>query len=186
MFESQIAWIHKLVEWAKSRDDVFLIVRVHPRDFPNKREKVLSQQAALLRSALSELPSNAKVNWPEDSLSLHDIAKITDVCLNATSTAGLELLLLGIPTVIHDTDQLYSYPPNLNLCADSVDEYFGKIDDALAAGKSAGHVIDAFRWLAFKFDVVAMDISEAYGATHAATQERKHLAYNRCAHQKTS
>lgn len=163
IFSSQIVWLQALADWVKSRDDLFLIIRAHPREFPNKREQVLSTYSKLLRETLVNLPSNCRVNWPEDSISLHDLARIADVGLNATSTAGLELLLFGIPVVIYDMAQLFSYPREINLCAVSVEDYWLKIEEALRAGRSATNVIQAFRWIAFKSNVAAIDISEVYG-----------------------
>jgi len=171
IFSSQIAWIQSLINWIKDRDDLFLIVRVHPREFPNKREQVLAPQASLLRKTFVDFPANAKVNWPDDALSLHDVARITDVGLNATSSAGLELLLFGIPVVLYDLETLINYPIELSLCAESVDDYFEKVDLALRTGRSSGNVISAFRWLAFQFDVAAIDISEAYSEGHSRKVE---------------
>lgn len=170
-FESQIAWVRALIEWAKGRDDISLIVRVHPRDFPNKREQILSHQALYLRSIFVDLPENVRVNWPDDSVSLHDIAKIADVCLNATSTAGLEMLLFGIPVVLYDPRLLFSYPPELNFYPSSQADYFDKVDEALAAGRSVKNIIGAFRWIAFKSDIVAIDIGEAYGQENVGKEE---------------
>jgi hypothetical protein len=172
-FESQIAWVRKLIEWTRDRKDLFLIVRVHPRDFPNKREQVLSHQAKQLRSTFVDLPDNVKVNWPDDSISLHDIAKIADVCLNATSTAGLEMLLLGVPVVIYDPRIIFSYPPELNFFPSSPEDYFRQIEDALEAGRSAQNVVGAFRWIAFKSDIIAIDIGEAYGPENVGKEETK-------------
>jgi hypothetical protein len=166
MFATQIDWIHNLIEWARRRRDVFLIIRVHPREFPNKREAVLSQYAQRLQALFVDLPENARVNWPKDQLSLHDIVKIVDVGLNATSTAGLELLLFGVPVLIYDLDQFFSYPPELNICASSAQDYFSQIDAALSEGRSIDHVVAAFRWIAFKSDMVAIDISDAYSLEH--------------------
>ena len=52
LFPNQIEWIRALVRFVASRPDLFLLIRVHPREFPNKREGVLSQNAALLAKVL--------------------------------------------------------------------------------------------------------------------------------------
>lgn len=162
LFKNQLQWVGELLKWITDRPDLFLIIRVHPREFPNKRETVLSQQALLLREVLNDLPANAKVNWPTDELSLHDVAKIIDLCLNATSTAGLELSLLGIPVLLYDKNHILAYPPSLNLTADQTTEYFAAIDQGVAEGPRIENIINAYRWIAFLTDVVAIDMSEAY------------------------
>ena len=84
-------WIRALVRYVARREDLCLIIRVHPREFPNKREMVLSEHAKMLQVALSELPDNVKVNWPTDKVSLYDLANITDAFANAWSSAGKEM-----------------------------------------------------------------------------------------------
>jgi len=162
IFPTQFEWIDSLISHYGSDDDFFVIIRVHPREFPNKRESVLSEQATILKKRLQSLPSNIVVNWPDDNISLHDLVKITDVGLNATSTSGLELLLFGIPVVIFDQYQLFSYPKEFNYIAESVADYWHKVDAAIADGLSVKRIVDAFRWISFKSEVVGIDISDGY------------------------
>jgi hypothetical protein len=163
-FETQLEWVNHLKKIALLRSDFYIIVRVHPREFPNKREKVLSSQAKILRKALADSPKNMVINWPEDRISLHDLLKVADVGLNATSTTGIEFLLFGIPVVIYDRAQLFSYPREFNYIADNKDEYLGKIENALNDGLNYKHIINAFRWISYRSDVVAIDISSNYSS----------------------
>ncbi len=162
IFKTQLEWIEFLIEWANSKPGIFIIIRVHPREFPNKRENVLSGQAKLLMKYFDKLPENVRVNWPDDHISLHDIIKITDVGLNATSTAGLELLMFGVPVVIYNKAQLFSYPSELNLCGENKEDYLEKIKVALTEGLSLINVIGVYRWLSFRNEVVSIDISDGY------------------------
>lgn len=163
IFKTQIEWIERLLAWTQQQNDLIVIIRVHPREFPNKREAVQSQQALALRELFRDIPDNVRINWPEDEVSIHEIIKIADLGLNATSTSGLEMLLFGVPVVIYDHEQLFSYPRELNLIASSQDDYFEKIRLGLHGGKSMRHIVGAFRWLAFKSRVVGIDISDMYG-----------------------
>lgn len=165
-FETQLNWIEFLIKLAAARPDIFLIIRVHPREFPNKREKILSTQASILLNAFNDLPDNVIVNWPDDNISLHDLVKIVDVGLNATSTSGLELLMFGIPVVIYDSAQLFSYPREFNYVAKNRFDYARKIDDALSDGISFNHIVNAFRWLSYCSDVVSIDIASNYRVKH--------------------
>ena len=165
-FKTQLDWIEYLIELASDRPDLYLIIRVHPREFPNKREKVLSTQATILLNSFNNLPANVIVNWPEDNISLHDLVKIVDVGLNATSTAGLELLMFGIPVVIYDSMQLFSYPREFNYVAINQNDYVNKIDQAICEGISFRHIRNVFRWLSYRSDVVSIDISRHYKANH--------------------
>ena len=162
MFQTQLAWIESLISWAKINPKNVLIIRVHPREFPNKREGVLSVQAKALRLLFVELPPNVKINWPEDNISLHDLLKIVDVGLNSTSTAGLEILLFGIPVIIYDPKQFIAYPRELNCCPQTRDEYFLAVQEALNGGLSLENVYGVYQWLAFRTEVVGIDISDGF------------------------
>jgi|CXWL01.1.fsa_nt_gi hypothetical protein len=163
VFPAQIDWIRALTEFVARRPELFLIIRVHPREFPNKRESVTSEYATKLHSLLVDLPINVRVNWPSDVISLYDIADIANVFLNSRSTTGLEMSLLGLPVVLYSPDQLYSYPPDLNYVANSREEYFLQIDRALSHGWDIEFSRIAFRWGVFLYCRATLDISESYG-----------------------
>jgi hypothetical protein len=162
MFPTHIDWINALIEFVRKRNDLFLIIRVHPREFPNKREGALSKQAIELQESLVNLPDNVRVNWPQDQISIHDLIRITDVGLNATSTVGLELGMFGIPVVIYNSDQLLAYPPEINYVASDPEDYFKKIDMAIKDGWSFENVRKTFRWLSYTFEQVAIDLSDGF------------------------
>ncbi len=168
MFPTLVLWIRALVEYVSNRNDLFLIIRVHPREFPNKREGVLSKQAVELQHLLVGLPDNVRVNWPRDGISLHDLVKITDVGLNAHSSAGLELSMFGAPVVAYDPN-LLRYPPENNYVASDPVDYFEKIRAALEDGWSLENSRRTFRWLSFRFEHVAINIRDGFGGLYKAT-----------------
>lgn len=161
VFPNQVEWLKALTRWCRGRDDIFLLVRVHPREFPNKRDSVKSEHSRLLESVLAELPPSCRVNWPADGLSLYDLAEITDVCLNAWSNAGKEMTLLGVPTVIYSRDLIF-YPPDLNYVGDTLAGYFEQIDRALSEGWSPERTRQAFRWQALEDSYSRFDISDSF------------------------
>ena len=63
LFPSQLEWIRALIEWFKTRPALFLLIRVHPREFPNKREATKSAHALLLEHdvEIEEIPPRAAV-----------------------------------------------------------------------------------------------------------------------------
>ena len=103
----------------------FLIVRPHPREFPNKRESVVSNNMTEFAPFLNTFEGHSQiyVNTPEDGISLYDLMKITDVHLNSTSTVGLEMVLNGIPSVHFSDSDLTAYPPAIGHAADSIGQY---------------------------------------------------------------
>lgn len=147
IFANQIDWIEQLIKYVKDKKDYFLLIRVHPREFPNKRDGVKSQHAKMLEIFFKNLPENVKVNWPTDEMSIYDLAQETDVFLNAWSTVGIEMSLLGIPVVIYSKDFI-QYPADLNYLAKSRKDYFTKIELAIKEGWSFDKIKRTYRWLA--------------------------------------
>ena len=172
LFPKQVDWIEALVDFIKARDDLFLLIRVHPREFPNKRERVKSTHAALLEQVFRDLPANVAVNWPTDHVSLYDLANEADVFLNAWSSAGKEMSLLGLPVVIYSPELVF-YPADLNYHATSEAEFFRQIEVALEDGWSFERSRRTYRWLAVEFSYGLIDISDSYPRyqqTHPTTR----------------
>jgi hypothetical protein len=162
IYPTQIEWIKALLNYVRTRDDLFLIIRVHPRDFPNKREKVKSSQAFILESLFQNIPDNVRINWPSDNISLYDLAEIVDVVLNAWSNVGKEMTLLGIPVVAYSADTLCAYPSDINYVGATQEEYFHQIEQALSDGWSLENVRKAYRWCGFEYSRLLLNISESF------------------------
>ena len=162
LFKDGFEWISFLVEQLTNRKDLHLIIRVHPREFPNKRESKLSQNAENLRELLSGLPDNVSVNWPEQNISLYGLAHIVDVVLNSSSSAGIEMSALGLPVVLHQVEHMLAYDPKMHPIVDRRDQYMITVDNALRRGWSVDNMRSAYRWWAFVFTRIAVDISEGF------------------------
>ncbi|HEY4181747.1 MAG TPA: hypothetical protein VGM90_33110 [Kofleriaceae bacterium] len=161
LFPTQIEWIRALLAFMRTRPDLFLLIRVHPREFPNRRDARKSEHAAALEQELANLPANAKVNWPADKLSMYDVAEQADVVLNAWSSVGREMPLLGIPVVTY-CPTVIQYPAELNYVGDTLPAYLTAIDEALRDGWSIERTRIAFRWLALELVRGLVDIGEAF------------------------
>jgi hypothetical protein len=149
------------LEFVKENDDLFLIIRVHPREFPNKREGLRSEHSILLEKEFFSLPPNAKVNWPDDKMSLFDLAEVADLFLNAWSSAGKEMAMLGIPVLLTWPHYAF-YPSDLNYVAKNKDDYFLKVREALREGWSLKNIRKAYRWYVLEYERSVFDISESY------------------------
>lgn len=167
LFETQVEWIDSLVQYLADHPDYFLLIRVHPREFPNKRDSASSQHAKELARRLSDLPANVAVNWPDDGISMYDLADQTDVFLNSWSSVGKEMALLGIPVVIY-APQLAFYPKELGYSGETKGEYFSAIDQALAAGWSFERVRLAYRWYVFEFIRAVVEFGKDYPKNEGA------------------
>ncbi len=161
IFPTQVDWLKGLVKFLRLHPEMFLIIRVHPREFPNKREAKKSEHAELLEALFTTLPSNVAINWPVDQISIYDLADEADVFLNSWSSVGKEMSVLGLPVVIYSAD-LPLYPAELNYLGTSEADYFDKIQQALKDGWSVENSRKAFRWLAVEYDYALIDISDSY------------------------
>lgn len=163
LFQTQVDWIRALIGFITTRPDLFLVIRVHPREFPNRRDARLSQHARLLQQVLNELPPNAAVNWPTDGISMYDLADQTDVFLNSWSSVGKEMSLLGIPVVIYSRELVF-YPAELNYLGPTREQYFAAIERALAEGWSLERARQAYRWATFEFSRALLFLGDSYPA----------------------
>lgn len=161
LFKNQAEWIGALIEYFKVRPDLFLIIRVHPREFPNHREGQKSKNAELYEKLLTNLPSNIVVNWPSDNISVYDLAEHVDLVLNGFSSSGLEMALLGIP-VLSYANEWNTYPIDLDTKINTRDDLFASIDRLIDDGWSFERIKLAYRWLAFKFFIGSFDISDGF------------------------
>jgi hypothetical protein len=171
IFATQVEWIKALIGYVEGKEDLALIIRVHPREFPNKREGVLSEHARILQAVLADLPRNVKVNWPTDNVSLYDLANIADIFANSWSTAGKEMAWLGLPVVLYSND-LTLYPSSLNYVGTTEPEYFRKIEQALSDGWDPERIRRTYRWCALEYKCASVDISESF----ARSEHRSFLA----------
>lgn len=161
LFKSQIEWIQFLIDYVKTKPDLFLLIRVHPREFPNKRERVKSQHAESLEKIFNKLPSNARINWPSDNISLYHLAEETSVFLNAWSSTGKEMAALGRPVVLY-SKELPFYASELNLTASTTEQYISFIEDSLNKPFDFNRIAQAFRLFNLEFHQSTLDISSMF------------------------
>lgn len=161
LFPRILDWLEFLIAQARERPDWFLLIRVHPREFPNRRDAVKSAHVQKMQELLRELPSNVCVNWPGENISLYDLAQEADLFLNAWSSVGKEMALLGLPVVIY-SPELVLYPPSLNYVGTTQAGYLQAIHDALRDGWSLERSRQAYRWFALEFSRSCVDLHRGF------------------------
>jgi hypothetical protein len=163
MFVSNLDWIKETIEIFRVNPEKYLVIRIHPREFANKREGVNSLEGFKILQALRglDLPENVLLNEPEDKVSLYDLVKITEFLINSTSTVGLEFAALGVPSICISPNLLVSYPPELSKTVKSVEEY----RESIVVGFSHNEIDNvrlAFRWINFKYSICSTRIPRRY------------------------
>jgi hypothetical protein len=146
LFETQIEWINFLIGKAKENPELIIIIRVHPREFPNKREGVKSENAHRLEKIFEHLPSNVVINWPSQNISIYDLIPNVDIVLTFWSTVGLEASIFGCPIIIPE-NPICAYNAVADKISDSMDGYWEDILDGVTTPWNLNRVIKTFRWM---------------------------------------
>ncbi len=99
-YESQTTWVHDVVGWVKDREDVELVIRVHPNLSGDSGLGRAVEEFEFYRQLKSALPANLRVVMPDDPLNSYALMDAADVGLTYVSAVGLEMAMLGKPVVL--------------------------------------------------------------------------------------
>jgi hypothetical protein len=159
LFKDQWEWLAFLIKHFEANPTQTLVIRPHPREFPNKREQVTSQAARYIEAlARKTTAQNIVFNFPEDGVSLYDLFKSASFVLNSSSSGGLEAVLFG-KYVLGNGDVLTAYPPEIHAQPTSLEEYAALISTGQFAALSFLEIRLAYRWLSFVTGSFPIDIS---------------------------
>ena len=115
---SMTEWMTRTIDYFSQKQDVQLILRVHPGEQigwgPSVFE-ILSEKFQSLPDHVHLLPANAKVNT-------YDLVNIADFGLVFTTTVGMEMVMTGLPVIV--TGQTHYRGKGFTLDVDSWDSYF--------------------------------------------------------------
>jgi hypothetical protein len=96
-YESQFDWLARTAQTVGSRNDIVLVIRVHPAE---SRWGTAQPVDAELSKRLGALPDNIVLIGPDDPLSSYGLLEISDLVLCYTTTVGLEAAVSGIPVAL--------------------------------------------------------------------------------------
>ena len=101
-FKDQKSLIKYLADYAKQNPNIFLIIRVHPREYKNKRDSIISSNYYLIKNLSLEYIKykNIRFNMPEDGISLYNILPYIDVFVSHGTSVNVEASLLGLPCIL--------------------------------------------------------------------------------------
>jgi hypothetical protein len=168
-FADQMSWLHALVDHVENSDDLQLVVRVHPREGRNVHEHLESDNLVLLKREFSGVYQHVRIVWPEENISSYDLAEIADLALTGWSNVGLELIRMGIPTLIA-FKRYVAYP--LNDVVDWVptaDAYFAKLRNLVNAPARLDQIRFAYRWTNVYSLSLSLDFSDVVPASDFAS-----------------
>lgn len=163
LFKTQIEWIRTLIQYFSKRPDLFLIIRLHPREFPTKREKhsaVTSQHAKDVEAEFQKIPDNVVINWPSDLVSFYDLLEEANLFVNAFSTSAREITMLGLPVLTYNNEDVLE-PVSINYKGNSINEYLEQIDILLCQRFNVERIRRAYRWRALEQVYSHISIAES-------------------------
>jgi hypothetical protein len=144
-FDSQIAWLKAVVDYAR-HNDVQVIIKMHPRLSKSHRDAGSAEDLHIYQALADTSPSNVVFLWPEANISAYDILQLADFCLASWGTMGLEAAKLGVPVITGMTKITFA-TPGLSLFSKAESEaQFYRLMGKTKPDISVEDLAEAFRW----------------------------------------
>jgi len=129
--QSMTEWVERTLRYFIDRDDVQLIIRMHPGELLIKGTSL----ATIIKSIMGELPAHFHLVEAQAKINTYDLLEITHLGLVYSTTVGMEMAMRGIPVIIagqtHYRGRGFTNDPN------SWEDYFALLDEKLADLQSA-------------------------------------------------
>lgn len=130
--QSMTEWIKRTVEYFIARDDVQLVVRIHPGERYTQGPSV----AEVVRRALSDLqdassPTHIHLVAANAQVNTYDLVEIADLGLVYTTTVGMEMAMSGVPSIV--IGQTHYRGKGFTIDPTSWKSYFRLLDQTLSA-----------------------------------------------------
>jgi hypothetical protein len=130
VFKNQEDWINTLADYLKKFDDVSLVVRPHPREFPNKREKVIAEITKTRSGFFEKLPLEVIIDHPHFQVPIEAYFPEVIGITTGWSSVGIDWQIRGKPCVTYDS-ALPMYPPETHLSGTSREQYLINIEKVI-------------------------------------------------------
>lgn len=131
VFSSQKEWVLATLNHLSSFSEISVVVRLHPRDFPNKRDNLRSPASFLWEETLSSSPDNVFVDHPNLKIPVSSYWTEAIGVVSGWSSTLLEAMLAGVPALSYD-QKLLPVPPDVILGGRSREDYFTLLNKLLA------------------------------------------------------
>lgn len=160
-FADQIAWLEALTTFVEESSDLQLVIRVHPREGADKRNRSTSEHLELLKRHFDRPFRHCRIVWPADPTSSYDLAELAHAVTTSWSNIGLELARLGCGLVASGFGVGAHADGAFREWGATPDEYFAKLR-ALVDRQDRGMnpVIQAFRWHHYAATAYTADVAD--------------------------
>jgi hypothetical protein len=149
VFQNQFDWICETIELAKIHQEIFFIIRLHPRMASNRRENITSPDVEKWRELLSVLPKNVIVDYPEDKRSVSNYFDQIDLLVTGWSSTAIDAMSKGVPALSYDAAVSW-FPQVVVFACTSKQEYRSTLLRKLDEGRSERNRQLAFDWLNYR------------------------------------
>ena len=143
-FPNMLEWLVQTCEYAATRPDLQLLIRVHPAEisgFPPSRQPILRE----LRKRIPQLAPNIIVVPPESGLSTYALMSRCNAAIIYGTKMGVELTSVGIPVIV--AGEAWIRNKGITYDASSPEEYFRILAQLPFAGRlGAGQLARARRY----------------------------------------
>ena len=125
--ESNADWIAKTVRYFAGRDDVQLLIRIHPGERLMKGPSM----TGVIEKALPERPGHIHIIGPDEQVNTYDCMELAGLGLAYTTTVGMEMAMRAVPVIVagrtHYRGRGFTFDPV------SWEEYYALLDRLLGA-----------------------------------------------------
>lgn len=157
-FRSHTEWLSMLREYANKRDDIQIVVRVHPRE-GHRQSSFDSEHLLHLKKTFTENTKNFIIVWPDDPISSYDLLELADVCLISWTSMGQEANRLGIPVLGYTSNMFYQDSDVIQI-AITPEEYRKRLDSIINAEYTWQQLVKAVRFYHWRTFIPALDLGE--------------------------
>ena len=158
-FPDQISWLKFLKAYVQERDDIQIVVRIHPREGVNKNYSFGSSHLELLRGEFKDSTENFIIVWPEDKISSYDLFELAHGVLVAWSSMALEASRVGIPALTYAKNMCYP-DADFIMVATTIEEYKRKLELLISTEYQFDYLIKAIRFNHLRTFLPCIDIGE--------------------------
>lgn len=157
-FPDQIAWLSTLRDYASNRNDIQIMVRIHPRE-GSRQFGFDSLHLKQLKATFTDNTPNFYIIWPDDPMSSYDLLELADICLVSWSGMGQEAARLGIPVLACVGNMSYPDDDFIQV-ATTKEEYKKRLDSMLTMNYTWQHLVKAVRLYHWHTFTPSLDLGE--------------------------
>ncbi|QDU73684.1 Capsule polysaccharide biosynthesis protein [Bremerella volcania] len=127
-FDNMLDWLNRTITYFGKRDDVQLVVRIHPAEANGGRGSLPTNQPILaeIEREFPQLPANVKIIRPESKMNSYTLAEMSSAALIYGARMGVEIAMLGVPLIV--AGETFNRGKGYSYDVESAEEYFELLD----------------------------------------------------------